>query len=153
MQKIVSMNYLLIQMDEGIGFVKRRTYNKIWNREMWTHRCGVPKYPSMIKLEWDSIEVYCKRIQLENSFWSENCVYICLLFVWVFIALVFIVWMNICIHEIWAVGINGRLLLSANIYSSIGARSLLLSCLRNWMSFMVSFVIDVCTLHLVSNSV
>ena len=26
------------------------------------------KYPPMIKLEWDSIEVYCKIIQLENSF-------------------------------------------------------------------------------------
>ena len=26
------------------------------------------KYPSMIKLERDSIEVYCKKNQLENSF-------------------------------------------------------------------------------------
>ena len=41
------------------------------------------KHPQMIKLEWDSIEVYCKRIQLENSFWDENCVYLCLWLVWV----------------------------------------------------------------------
>ena len=26
------------------------------------------KHPPMIKLKWDSIEVNCKRIQLENSF-------------------------------------------------------------------------------------
>ena len=26
------------------------------------------KHPPIIKLEWDSIEVYCKRIQLGNSF-------------------------------------------------------------------------------------
>ena len=49
------------------------------------------KHPSMIKLECDLIEVYCKRIQLDNSFSDENCVYLCLWFVWVFIALVFIV--------------------------------------------------------------
>ena len=49
------------------------------------------KHPPMIKLECDSIEVYCKRIQLENSFWGESCVYLCLWFVWVFIALVLFV--------------------------------------------------------------
>ena len=27
----------------------------------------------MIKLKWNSIEVYQKRIQLGNSFWDENC--------------------------------------------------------------------------------
>ena len=26
----------------------------------------------MIKLKWNSIEVYCKRIQLKNSFWGEG---------------------------------------------------------------------------------
>jgi len=46
------------------------------------------KQPPMIKLEWDSIEVYCKRIQIENSFWGESYVYLFLWFVWVFIALV-----------------------------------------------------------------
>ena len=55
-----------------------------------------------INLEWDSIEVNCKRIQLENSFWGEGYVYLCFWFVWVFIVLVFIVWMNICIYEIWS---------------------------------------------------
>ena len=49
------------------------------------------KHPSKIKLEWDSIELYCKRIQLKNSFWGENCVYLCLWFVWVFTALLFFV--------------------------------------------------------------
>ena len=44
------------------------------------------KHPPMIKLEWDSIEVYCKTIQLENTFWGDSCVYLCLLLVWVFIA-------------------------------------------------------------------
>ena len=34
------------------------------------------KHRPMIKLEWDSIEVYCKRIQLENSLWGESCVYL-----------------------------------------------------------------------------
>ena len=32
------------------------------------------KNSSMIKLEWSSIKIYCKRIQLESSFWDENCV-------------------------------------------------------------------------------
>ena len=71
--------------------------------EKWEYTDVVfAKHAPMIKLEWYSIEVYCKRIQLENSFWGEGCVSICLWFVWVFIALVFIVWMNICIHEIWS---------------------------------------------------
>ena len=111
------------------------------------------KHPSMIKLEWDSIEVYCKIIQLKNSFWGESCVYICLWFVWIFIALVFIVWMNICIHEIWAVGINGWLLLFANGYSFVNARTLLLSCLGHWMSFMTSSIINVHMLRLTLNSI
>ena len=51
------------------------------------------------------------------------------------------------------VGINGWLLLSANGYSSVGARMLLLSCLRHLMSFMASSVIDVYTLRLALNSV
>ena len=34
------------------------------------------KHRPMIKLEWDSIEVYCKRIQLENSLWGKSCVYL-----------------------------------------------------------------------------
>ena len=34
------------------------------------------KHPPIIKLEWDSIEVYCKRIQLENNLWGESCVYL-----------------------------------------------------------------------------
>ena len=38
------------------------------------------KHPPMIKLEWYSIEVYCKRIQLENIFWGEGCVSLCLWF-------------------------------------------------------------------------
>ena len=49
------------------------------------------KHPLIIKLKWDSIEVYCKRIQLGNSFWDESYVPPCLWFGWVFIALVFIV--------------------------------------------------------------
>ena len=84
------------------------------------------KHPPMFKLEWDSIEVNCKRIQLENSFWGEGCVYLCLWFIWVFIALVFIVWMNafmryraVGINDYRAVGINDYLLLSTNSYSSI----------------------------------
>ena len=32
------------------------------------------KRPPIIKLEWDSIEVYCKKIQLGNSFWDDSCV-------------------------------------------------------------------------------
>ena len=32
------------------------------------------KNPLIIKLEWNSIEVYRKRIQLESSFWDKNCV-------------------------------------------------------------------------------
>ena len=63
------------------------------------------KHPPMIKLEWNSIEINCKRIQIENSFWNEGCVYLCLWFMWVFIALVFIVWMN-AFMKYGAVGIN-----------------------------------------------
>ena len=114
MQKIVSMNSSSIQMDEGVGFVQRRTYfcyslacQYRWTKLLASSRdkpairykvekygyIGVvfAKHPSIIKLEWDSIEVYCKRIQLENSFWGESCVYLCLWFVWVFIALVLFV--------------------------------------------------------------
>ena len=49
------------------------------------------KHSSMIKLEWDSIEVYCKRIQLENSFWDENYIPFGALVYVGFIALVSIV--------------------------------------------------------------
>ena len=45
----------------------------------------------MIKLEWNSIAIYHKRIQLGNSFWDENCLPPSFWFVWVFIALIFIV--------------------------------------------------------------
>lgn len=41
------------------------------------------KNPQMIKLEWSSIEVYRKRIQLESSFWDKNCVHLSFLFVWI----------------------------------------------------------------------
>ena len=34
------------------------------------------KHLPMIKLKWDSIEVYCIKIQLENSFWDESYVYV-----------------------------------------------------------------------------
>ena len=47
-----------------------------------------------------------------------------------------------------AVGINGWLLLFANGYSSVNARTLLLSCLGHWMSYMTSSVINVHTLPL-----
>ena len=46
------------------------------------------------------------------------------------------------------IGINGWLLLFANGYSSVNARTLLLSCLGHWMSYMTSSVIDVHTLPL-----
>ena len=49
------------------------------------------KGPPRIKLEWNSIEIYHKRIQLGNSFWDKNCLPPSFWFVWVFIALVFIV--------------------------------------------------------------
>ena len=52
-----------------------------------------------------------------------------------------------------AVDINGWLLLSANGCSSVGAHMLLLSCLRNLMSFMASSIIDVHMLLLALNSV
>ena len=51
------------------------------------------------------------------------------------------------------VDINGWLLLSANGYSSVGAHMLLLSCLRNLMSFMSSSIIDVRMLLLALNNV
>ena len=38
--------------------------------------------------------------------------------------------------------------MSANDYSSVNARTLLLSCLGHWMSYMTSSIIDVCTLPL-----
>ena len=49
------------------------------------------KHPPMTKLEWDSIKVYCKKIQLGNSFWDENCVPFSALVCVDFIALVSIV--------------------------------------------------------------
>ena len=52
-----------------------------------------------------------------------------------------------------AVDINGWLLLSANGCSFVGARMLLLSCLRNLMSFMASSIIDVRMLLLALNNV
>ena len=78
-------------MDEGVGLVQRRTclcyfpacqyrWTKLLasSRDKPAIRYEVEKYgyigvafakqPPIIKLEWDSIEVYCKRIQLENSF-------------------------------------------------------------------------------------
>ena len=38
------------------------------------------KNPLIIKLEMNSIEAYCKRIQLGSSFWGNNCVYLLVLY-------------------------------------------------------------------------
>ena len=38
------------------------------------------KNPPMIKLEKNSVEVYCKRIRLGFSFWYQNCVFLMDLF-------------------------------------------------------------------------
>ena len=92
--------------DEPIGVVLLYLYQYKWTKLLApfkdepTMRYEIEKYgytgmafakhPPMIKLEWDSIKVYCKRTQLDNSFWGESCVYLCLWFVWVFIALVFL---------------------------------------------------------------
>ena len=85
------MNSSSIQMDEGVGFVQRQTYfcSSLACQYRWTKllassrdkpaiRYEVEKYgyigvafakhPLIIKLECDLIEVYCKIIQLENSF-------------------------------------------------------------------------------------
>ena len=35
------LNFSSIQMDEGIGFVQRRTYNKLRNREKEIYQCDV----------------------------------------------------------------------------------------------------------------
>jgi len=51
------------------------------------------------------------------------------------------------------VGNNGWLLLSVNDYSSVGARTLLLSCLVHLMSFIVSSIIDVRLLRLALNNI
>ena len=45
------------------------------------------KNPPIIKLEKNSVELYCKRIQLGSSFWGENCVYLLVLFFSSFIAI------------------------------------------------------------------
>jgi len=45
------------------------------------------KNPSMIKLKRNSIEPYCKRIQLRSSFWGENCLYLLVLFFYGFKAI------------------------------------------------------------------
>ena len=59
--------------------------------------------PLIIKLEWNSIEVSCKRIQLGNSYLFMRVVCTSGALVCVgFITLFFISWMNICIYEIWS---------------------------------------------------
>ena len=52
-----------------------------------------------------------------------------------------------------AVSNNGWLLLFVNGYSSVGARTLFLSCLVYLMSFMVLSIIDVRPLRLASNNI
>ena len=64
---------LSMQMGKGVGFIQRRTCNEIWNMKWRIVYC---KQPPIIKLEWDLVEVYCKRIQLRSSFWGENYVYL-----------------------------------------------------------------------------
>ena len=46
---------------------------------------GFAKNPLMIKLERNSLGMYCKRIQLESNFWNENCVYLLVSFCFLFI--------------------------------------------------------------------
>ena len=109
------------------------------------------KGPLMIKLEWNSVEVYHKRIQFVNSFWDGNCVPFSLWLVWVLLPLYSLSEWISALLGYRAVGINGWLLLFANGYSSIGAQMLLLSCLGHGMSFMASSIIDVHTLRLALN--
>ena len=63
-----------VWIDDGNGYVQGRTCNRFKIEKKWYTGVVFAKHPLMIKLEWDSIEVYCERIQLENSFWIENCV-------------------------------------------------------------------------------
>ena len=67
-------------MDDGNGFIQGQTYNISEIEKKWYIDVVFSKHPLMIKLEWDSIKVYCKRIQLRNSFWDENCEYLLVLF-------------------------------------------------------------------------
>ena len=69
-----------VWMDNGNGFVQGQTCNR--SKIEKTEYTGVvfTKHPLMIQLEWNSVEVYCKRIQLRSSFWGENCVYLLVLF-------------------------------------------------------------------------
>ena len=67
-------------MDDGNGFIQGQTYNRSEIEKKWYIDVVFSKHPLMIKLEWDSIKVYCKGIQLRNSFWDENCEYLLVLF-------------------------------------------------------------------------
>ena len=55
-------------MDDSNGFVQGWTYNKSEIEKKKYTDVVFAKHPSIIKLEWDLIEKYCKRIQLRCSF-------------------------------------------------------------------------------------
>ena len=68
-----------VWMDNGNGFIQGRTCNRFEMEKKEYIDVVFAKHPSMIKLEWNLVEVYCKRIQLRSSFWGENCVYLLVL--------------------------------------------------------------------------
>ena len=80
------------------------------------------KNPPMIKLKRNSIEAYCKRIQLRSSFWGENCVYLLVLFFSGFIAILSLV-SNRSLHSFSFVMVN---MLQANALICVTPSFLLL---------------------------
>ena len=58
-------------------------------KEKYT-RVVFAKNPLIIKLEMNSIEAYCKKIQLGSNFWGNNCVYLLVLFFFGFIAILYL---------------------------------------------------------------
>ena len=92
-------------MDNGNEFIQGRTCNKFEMEKKEYIDVVFAKHPSMIKLEWNLVEVYCKRIQLRSSFRGENCVYLLVLFLFAFIGILSLV-SNRSLHSFSFVTIN-----------------------------------------------
>ena len=93
-----------MQMDNGVGFIQRRTYNKMWNKEIWIHRCGVCQKNSDDKVRWNSIEISQWNSTL-GVFLGLEIVYLLVLFLPGFIAILSLM-SNRSLHSFSFVMIN-----------------------------------------------
>ena len=107
------------------------------------------KGPLMIMLEWNSIGAYCKRIQLGNNFWGENCLPPSFGLCGFYSSCI-----N-CLNEYLHLWDMKSLVLMAGFYClPMANRPLvpiwysLISCLGHWMSFISFFLVSFSNWHL-----